>query len=66
MPIGTQHEVVGILRHGEEGLVVESTEGGIWRLDAGWRAGRLIGHRVRIIGIRDGFDLLAVRSIERF
>lgn len=66
MPIGTQHEIVGVLRRGREGLVVKVAEGGIWRLDAGWLAGRLIGHRVRIIGIRDGFDLLAVRSIERF
>lgn len=65
MPIGTQHEIVGVLRNGQEGLVVEVNEGGTWRLDAGWQARRLIGHRVRIVGIRDGFDLLAVKSIER-
>ena len=33
--------------------------------DAPWRARRLLGERVRIIGVRDGFDLLAISHVER-
>ena len=64
MPRGTPHHEVGLLLELGGGLVLEHDDGGIWRLDAPWRVRRLLGRRVRITGERDGFDLLAVLSIE--
>lgn len=43
-------------------------DGGRWRLDLGWwsarRLRRLQGRRVRLVGVRDGFDLLSVELVE--
>lgn len=64
MPMGTRHEVEGLLLEEHGGLVLDVRDGGTWRLEAGWRARRLLGRRVRVTGIRDGFDLLAVQTIE--
>lgn len=65
MPRGTSHEVTGLLLQDRNWLVVDVDGGGTWRLDTGWGARRLLGHRVRIVGKRDDFDLLAVKRIER-
>ena len=64
VPAGTSHEIEGLLleRNGE--LVLDVQGGAAWRLDAGWRARRLLGRRVRVMGTRDGFDLLAVKTIK--
>lgn len=64
MPLGTRHEVEGLLLERQGELVLDVRDGGTWRLDAGWRARRLLGRRVRVTGPRDGFDLLAVKTIE--
>lgn len=64
MPRGSRHIETGHLLEGRHGLVLRRDEGGEWRLDAPPRARRLLGRRVRIDGIRDGFDLLAVTAIE--
>ena len=64
MPMGTPHEIEGLLMVRQGGLVLDVRDGGTWRLDAGWRARRLLGRRVRVTGTRDGFDLLAVKTIE--
>lgn len=40
-------------------------DGGRWRLDVGTRGHALVGKRVRVEGVRAGFDLLDVLSIER-
>lgn len=68
MPRGSIHSESGILieRDGRLGLYLD--DGGTWRLDPNGRerlVRRLLGYRVRIKGIRDGFDLLAVQSVER-
>lgn len=68
MPIGTRHEIVGLLLGQRGCLVVDVDGGGIWRLDTEWRtlaARRLLGQRVVVTGVRDGFDLLAVEEIAR-
>ena len=65
MPIGTRHEIVGLLLEDRSGLIVEVDGGGTWRLDAGRRARSLLGQRVKVVGVRDGFDLLAVKTIAR-
>jgi Protein of unknown function (DUF5818) len=65
MPLGTRHELIGVLLEHQGGLVLDVDDGGTWRLDAGRGARRLLGQRVRVEGIRDGFDLLAVKRIDR-
>lgn len=45
--------------------MLDVEDGGIWRLNADRSARRLLGERVRVEGIRDDFDLLAVERIER-
>lgn len=68
MPRGTTHEVFGRLMedHGCWSLLTDA--GGVWRLDPGWRRRstlrRLATGRVRLLGIRDDFDLLAVKSVD--
>lgn len=67
MPQGTRHELVGRLREIDGRWSLRPDDGGEWRLDVGlrfsWRARRLAGGRVRVIGVRDGFDLLAVERL---
>lgn len=65
MPTGTRIEVVGLLLKGNGGLFLDARDGGTWRLEAGWRTRRLLGRRVRVTGTRDGYDLLAVQTIEQ-
>lgn len=47
-------------------LVLDRACGGTWRLDAGWRVRRLVGRRVRIVGVRADFTLLDVKSATPF
>jgi len=63
IPIGAVHEIEGLLLERQGSLIIDVLNGGIWRLDAGRRARRLLGRRVRITGTRDEFDLLAVKTI---
>ena len=63
MPRGTRHEITGILLEQRGELVLDVADGGTWQLDAGWRVRRLLGMRVKVIGIRDDFDLLAVEHL---
>lgn len=65
MPMETRHQVTGLLLEQQGGLVLEVDGGGTWRLDAGRRAHRLLGLRVKVSGVRDEFDLLAVQRITR-
>ena len=44
-------------------LVLERDEGGTWRLDCVRQFRDLVGHRVRVRGIRAGFDVLDVPLI---
>lgn len=64
MPRGSVHTVVGILRRSASGLELD-VDGGCWRLEAPWRrTAHLLGRRVRVVGIRDEFNLLAVQTME--
>ena len=68
MPRGVIVEVVGRLNVDGGRWSLRRDGGGEWRLDLGWRTQRpllrFIGRRSRVVGVRDGFDLLAVRSVE--
>jgi hypothetical protein len=67
MPIGSHHVETGWLTDDAGQLVLRRDGGGRWHLDVGlltrWRARRLIGSRVRVEGIRDGFNVLSARTI---
>ena len=45
-------------------LVLRRDDGGRWRLNADAKADALLGCRVRVRGMRSGFDLLEVQRIE--
>lgn len=64
MPRGSRHIETGLLFERNHGIVLRRDDGGEWRLDAPRKARRLLGRRVRIDGVRDGFDLLAVTAIQ--
>lgn len=64
MPRGVQVEEVGWLREMDGALVLQRVDGGRWRLDAGKKARRLVGRKVRLTGMRAEFDLLDVESVE--
>lgn len=64
MPLGSRHTETGLLLHAKHGLVLRRDDGGEWRLEAPSRLKRYVGRRVRIDGVRDGFDLLAVQRAE--
>ncbi len=65
MPMGSHHEAVGLLLRNRRDLILEVDDGGTWRLEASSHAHRLLGLRVRVTGVRDSFDLLAVDTIEQ-
>lgn len=65
MPKGTHHELTGLLLE-SDGLypILQIPDGGEWRLELTRRYRHLLGKRVSVTGVRDGFDLLAVTRIE--
>jgi hypothetical protein len=66
MPRGDRFTLEGPSLHDSgRGLVLPVHCGGEWRLDTTWWAKWLVGQRVHGIGVRDGFDLLAVEQVWR-
>lgn len=65
MPLGTTHAPEGLLLIERGALVLRLDGGGRWRLTADADVYQRVGQRVRIEGVRTGFDLLEVRSVER-
>jgi hypothetical protein len=64
MPRGASVDETGLLLR-DRGLILRRDDGGTWRLDVRRLPVDLLGARVRIIGIRSGFDLVDVHRIER-
>jgi hypothetical protein len=68
LPRGTSHDETGWLNDDRGQLVLRRDGGGTWRLDVGfiltWRTRKLLGKRVRVMGVRSDFDLLAAYLIE--
>lgn len=68
MPRGTTHDESGRLNEQDGAFTLRLDGGGTWRLEVAGRMHRrasvLVGRRVRIVGVRDGFDLLSVMSID--
>jgi hypothetical protein len=65
MPLGTTHSAGGLLLAERGTLMLQLDGGGRWRLAADADVYARVGQRVRIEGVRTGFDLLEVQSIER-
>jgi hypothetical protein len=67
MPIGSRVCETGLLLREHGALVLARDDGGRWRLDAPATVAAMLGQRVRarVTGVRDGFDLLAVKRIDR-
>lgn len=63
MPLGSHHEIEGLLLRRGRLHSLHPDGGGTWRLDAPRAADRLAGQRVRVRGVRSGFDLLDVTAI---
>jgi hypothetical protein len=65
MSMGTRYRVTGRLMRAKRGLMIEGDDGGVYVLDADPDAHDLLGHRVIIEGVRNGFDRLDVEWIGR-
>jgi hypothetical protein len=64
MPMGTRHVVHGTLRWTGHCWAVENDGGGTWRLMTRGRVEHLEGRRVTVTGVRCGFDMLDVATLE--
>jgi len=62
--MGTAHDETGLLLWEGPHLVLARDDGGRWRLDGPARLEKLVGRRVRVLGVRSGFDLLDVRRFD--
>lgn len=63
MPLGSSLTLEGLLLEDGRQLVLRMDDGGVWRVEAGRAARRLLGQRVSLVGTRDGFDLVAARRV---
>ena len=63
MPLGGSLTLEGLLLAEGRQLVLRIDDGGLWRIEAGQAARKLLGRRVLVVGTRDGFDLVAARRI---
>jgi hypothetical protein len=65
MPIGKFHSEEGLLLRQRGRLILQKDDGGFWIVDADPDAERLLGLRVRVEGVRSGFNALDVARIVR-
>ncbi len=65
MPIGKFHSEEGLLLRQRGRLILQRDDGGFWTLDADPDAEDLLGLRVRVEGIRSGFNSLDVSRVVR-
>ncbi len=65
MPIGKFHLEEGLLLRQRGRLILQRDDGGFWILDAGPDAENLLGLRVRVEGIRSGFNSIDASRVVR-
>jgi hypothetical protein len=63
VPIGKFHAEEGLLLRQRGRLILQKDDGGFWLLEADREAERMIGSRVRVDGIRSGFNVLEIARI---
>jgi hypothetical protein len=64
VPLGSFHAEDGLLLRQRGWLILQRDDGGRWRLEID-DAEHMLGQRVRVEGIRSGFDVLEVKRISR-
>jgi hypothetical protein len=69
MPMGSEHQISGIIERGRFGHVLLPDDGGVWELEGGmlmrWRLRFARGRHVMLSGTRIDFNALHVRRIGR-
>ena len=65
MPVGKFHSEEGLLLRQRGRLILQKDRGGFWTLEADPAAARMLGLRVRVEGVRSGFNALDVARIVR-
>ncbi len=65
MPIGTFHAEEGLLLRQRGRAILQRDDGGFWTLEGDEQPDELFGLRVRVEGIRSGFNSLEVSRIVR-
>ncbi|MDB5713584.1 MAG: hypothetical protein JWO15_981 [Sphingomonadales bacterium] len=63
MPIGTNRRLEGMLEQVERGFTLLTDQGDVWLLGTESDATAMIGQRIKIEGIRTGFDRIEVEWI---
>jgi hypothetical protein len=63
MPLGRFYMEEGLLLQQSGRLVLQRDDGGFWILEVDLTAERLLGRRVRIEGVRSGFNALEVTRL---
>jgi hypothetical protein len=63
MPLGRFYMEEGLLLQQSGRLVLQRDDGGFWILEVDFTAERLLGRRVRIEGVRSGFNALEVTRL---
>ena len=64
VPLGSFHDETGLLLRERDWLILQRDDGGRWRLEVTHKADRWAGKRVRVRGVRSGFDVLSVKRID--
>ena len=57
---GSRKRVVGILSHGQRGLILTTNEDEVWILERDESGDNLVGSKVIVEGVVTGFDRLRV------
>lgn len=63
MPIGSFHDETGILISVGDRLYLQRDAGGRWEIDAPDKVMVLLDRRVRLLGVRTGFDRLSAKQV---
>lgn len=63
MPLTAELHLRGRLEQGPYGLILRAAGGGEWELEVRWRAYRLVGSEVEVVGRRAGFNGLICDSV---
>lgn len=63
MSIGSHHDEFGLLVRDNDLLYLQRDAGGHWEIDAPSKTWDLLGRRVRVIGVRTGFDRLTAKQV---
>ena len=64
MPLGAPVDETGLVLQDGPRIILRVDDGGEWQLDLRSRHGRPLGRRVRVQGMRSGFNLIDVDELQ--